>query len=63
MRFTKRLQGRMRFYCQRAQQYRGYILNSAYHNIVVVEGCADHEDGAQKTGNPLREVAVKLLAP
>ena len=41
-------------YC--LQQYKGYTLNSAYHNVVVEEGWAIHEDGAAEF------LVVKLLA-
>ena len=49
-------------YC--LQQHKGYTINSAYHNVVVEEGWAGREDGAQKTGILSAEfLAVKLLAP
>ena len=48
-------------YC--LQQYKGYIMNSAYRNVVV-EGWADREDGAQKTEIFSAEfLPVKMLAP
>ena len=46
------------------QQYEGYTINSAYHNVVVEEGWGGHVDGIQKTGILSVEfLAVKLLAP
>ena len=49
-------------YC--LQQYKGYTIYLAYYNVVVEEGWAGHEDGAQKTGIPSAEfLAVKLLVP
>ena len=43
------------------QQCKHYTINSAYHNVVVEEGWAGHEDGAQKTGILSAEfLAVKL---
>ena len=46
------------------QQYEGYTINSAYHNVVVEEGWGGHVDSIQKTGILSVEfLAVKLLAP
>ena len=46
------------------QQYKGYTIYSAYHNVTVEEGWAVHVDDVQKTGILSAEfLDVKLLAP
>ena len=47
---TKRVQKPYGILLYCLQQYKGYTLNSAYHNVVVEKGCAGNEDDAQKTG-------------
>ena len=49
-------------YC--LQQYKGYTIISAYHNLEVEERWIGHVNGFQKTGILSAEfLAVKLLAP
>ena len=45
-------------------KYKGYTINSVYHNVVIEDGWAGHVNGVQKTGILSAELlAVKLFAP